>query len=74
MGTPWSGKNDLNRNESIPLKAVAFLEQGTENTIKRLSTAEALPLLFEQTLRPAKDVDNLTFLLDRLLKEVRFIS
>lgn len=72
MGTPWSGKTNLNRNESAPLKAIAFLEQGKENTIKRLNAKEALPLLFEQTLRPAKDIDKLSFLLDRLLKDVPF--
>jgi hypothetical protein len=72
FGTPWSGKTDLNKNESVPLKAIAFLEQGTENRIIRLNTKEALPLLFGQTLRPAEGVDKLAFLLDKLLKDIPF--
>ena len=72
FGTPWSGKTDLNRNESVPLKAITFLEQGLENKITKLTTKEVLPLLFSQTLRPVSGVDTLTFLIDRLLKDIPF--
>lgn len=72
FGTPWSGKTDLNTNESVPLKAIAFLEQGAENKIVKLTAKEALPLLFNQTLRFAEEIDKLSFLLDRLLKEIPF--
>ncbi|HOJ48598.1 MAG TPA: hypothetical protein PLD48_07010 [Bacillota bacterium] len=72
FGTPWSGKTDLNTNESAPLKAIAFLEQGTKNKITRLSAKEALLMLLNQTLRPAAEWNRLSSLLDRLIKEIPF--
>lgn len=51
-GTPWSGKTDLNRNVQVPLKGIVFIRRGTENTVRKLSAAEAVPLLYEQTAKP----------------------
>lgn len=42
-GTPWSGKHKLDTNTSAPLKAVCFLERGKENTIRKITSQEALP-------------------------------
>lgn len=51
-GTPWSGKTDLNRNVQVPLKAIVFIRRGTENAVRTLSAAEAVPLLYAQTVKP----------------------
>ena len=50
-GTPWSGKHDISRNESLPVKAVAFIEQAGENSIERLSAKDAAVRLLPQTVR-----------------------
>lgn len=73
-GTPWSGKSALNTNEIVPLKAVAFIERGNNNEIRKLSAKEALPLLLEQTLRPADKADKLLSLADKLLTGISFYS
>ncbi len=41
-GSPWSGKERLNRNVQIPLSGIVFLEQGKNNNITPLSKAEAM--------------------------------
>jgi len=35
-GTPWSGKHDISRNVSLPVKALCFISRGEENSITRL--------------------------------------
>ncbi len=41
-GSPWSGKERLNRNTQVPLSGIVFLEQGKNNIITPLSKAEAM--------------------------------
>lgn len=54
-GTPWSGKTALNRNRSVPLRAIVFLERGKENSIRRLDTVESMFHLTTQIVRPYYD-------------------
>lgn len=54
-GTPWSGKTALNVNESVPLKAIVFIERGEENSIRRLDTVESYYFLASQIARPDYD-------------------
>ena len=49
-GTPWCGKNDIQINRKAPVAGICFMEQGTENRIRRLEPAEAVPLVMGQTL------------------------
>lgn len=51
-GTPFSGKFDINANVRVPLCGISILSKAENNSIKRVSTAEALSVLLEQTLRP----------------------
>ena len=53
-GTPWSGKERMNTNTRVPLKAIVELVRSEENRIARLSFTEALPMLLQQTYRPAE--------------------
>lgn len=48
-GTPFSGKNDLNSNIIVPLKAIYVLEQGKTNKIEKLNPKNALNALYTQT-------------------------
>lgn len=52
FGTPWDGKHHLSTNTSVPLKAICFLERGEKNAIRRITAAEAYPVLLQQIYRP----------------------
>lgn len=51
-GTPWSGKTEINENMYFPLKAIVFLKQGKENSIRQLSTIETAVKLLNETRKP----------------------
>ncbi len=71
-GTPWSGKYDISRNVSVPLRGIAFLERGEKNEVTRIAPSEALVLFMEQTLRPVdhEKTAKLLTLVDRLFSQV----
>ncbi|MBQ4088068.1 MAG: hypothetical protein IJC78_07480 [Clostridia bacterium] len=52
FGTPWSGKTEINENIGAPLRAIVFLKQAKENSIRRLSTVEAAVRLVNETRKP----------------------
>lgn len=71
-GTPWRGKEGWGYNTMVPLKALCFLERGTENRLERISKAEAIPLLFHQVLLPKEPelMGRFLDLVDRMLAAV----
>ena len=72
-GTPWSGKHGININMKVPVAGICFLKRGDQNTIRQLSSMEALPQVLAQTLRKFKDAERLSLMLshvDKLVKEV----
>lgn len=50
-GSPWSGKENMNTNVAMPIKAITFLERAEENYIQRILFSEAFPLLYQQVYR-----------------------
>lgn len=52
-GTPWDGKHRLSANVMVPMKGLIWLERGETNEITPISVSEALPMLLQQTYRPA---------------------
>ena len=68
-GTPWSGKNHININVKAPLAGICFLEQGNENTIKRLSEFEAVVKIMSQTTYKFKYVERM----DKLISSVNLL-
>lgn len=52
-GTPWDGKHHLSTNIVVPLKAICILDREKENIIRPVTREEALPMLIQQTYRPA---------------------
>lgn len=52
-GTPWDGKHRLSTNMSVPLKAICILERSAENRIRKITKTEAMPMLIQQSYRPA---------------------
>lgn len=51
-GTPWAGKEGMQKNVGVSLCGVTFLERGLENRIERASFAQMLPMLVQQSYRP----------------------
>ena len=54
-GTPWCGKEQMNTNTMVPLRAIFLLERAEENeesSIKEISLGRAFPFLFRQTYKP----------------------
>lgn len=51
-GTPWAGKEGLNRNAILPLKAVCAVFRGKENHIKPADFSDIFPLIIGQSYRP----------------------
>lgn len=55
-GTPWAGKEGMQTNTIVPLKAVCLLTRGKENRIEETTFQALYPILFQQTHRPADAV------------------
>ena len=53
-GTPWCGKENLNTNVVLPLKAICVLERDAANHIERIGMGDALAVLMQQIYRPAQ--------------------
>lgn len=72
-GTPWCGKDGININLKVPLKAICFLRRGDENKIRRLSTIEAAAAIFSQTTNrfgSERGLDYLSDMIDKLVRNV----
>ena len=67
-GTPWAGKEGIQRNVGVRLCGIVFLERGTVNEIEKILFAQALPDLIQQSYRPS-DRDDLEKALG-LIKEI----
>lgn len=67
-GTPWCGKDGINRNEKIPLAGICFLKQAPHNQIRRLQPNESIPMLLSQTIHKRQNARRLNALLGYLEK------
>jgi hypothetical protein len=54
-GTPWAGKEAMNTNVIIPLKAICLLERGQKNYIEELPFKKAYVSLFQHIYRPGEE-------------------
>ena len=45
-GSPWSGKEKLIKNEYVPLKAIVYVVQAEQNSVRKLRPAEAMSHIF----------------------------
>lgn len=72
-GTPWRGKEGLGENRMAPVKALCFLEQASENHIRRLAEGEVISRIFYQLLMPREEAAATHFLelIDRVISEVK---
>lgn len=51
-GSPWAGKEHLQTNVVVPLKAIVLLERADENHMERISSAQAFPFVYQQVYQP----------------------
>lgn len=70
-GTPYNGKHRLGSNTSVPLKAICILTRAEENSIVRITKAEAYPMLLQQVYRPIDPMQmkKTLALIDRLAEQ-----
>ena len=72
-GTPWCGREGINKNAKVPLAGICFLEQGPENHIRRLKPTEILPYFMNQTvwrMDNREDMEMLMASLDKLFQNI----
>lgn len=71
-GTPWCGKEGLQRKTSVPLAGLCFLERGRENAIRPCSYEEFVTHFFEHIPVPECDEEAGFYLqfADKLLSQV----
>jgi len=71
-GTPFSGKNDLSKNERYPIAGIAFLKRGEKNKIKKMNARDAIINFLSQTMRPTneKRLDQVTEILNLIIKKI----
>ena len=51
-GTPWAGKEGMQKNVGVKLCGIVILERGKENSIRRTTLSQSLPTLIQQSYRP----------------------
>jgi hypothetical protein len=70
-GTPWDGKHRLSSNIMVPLKGIVLLERGEDNEIVPISASEAMPMLLQQSHRPASpaELSGFLYLLDQITRK-----
>lgn len=75
-GTPWAGKEKLNQNISLPLKAVCAVFRGKENKINPINFGNIFPLIIGQTYRPSdeKNMQKTLELIKKLGENTRFYT
>lgn len=72
-GTPWCGKDGINQNRKGEIAGVCFLKKADHNSIRRLSTFEAMQRIMSQTIHKFQNteyLDKMLVHLELLLKEI----
>ncbi len=71
-GTPWAGKEGMNRNIGVKLCGIVVLNRGAENYIAKVPMSQILPVLIQQSYRPKQkeEVEKTLSLLSRLGKTI----
>ena len=76
FGTPWQGKEDLGKNASRELSAIAFLQRSKENEAYEMNYNEATLDFMSQVYLPKKNKTMLSktmLLSDKLIRSVRLV-
>ena len=73
-GTPWKGLEKLGVKESVPMKAMCFIERGEEVSLERMTQDEAALRLMQQVIIPRgnREMSMLISLLEKFVQTVPF--
>ena len=55
FGMPWDGKDAINRQDSVPVRALVWLEQAKENRIAPMNPVQAMSVMLKQAMMPVWD-------------------
>lgn len=71
-GTPWAGKEGMNRNTGVKLCGIIVLNRGAENHIEKVPMTQILPVLIQQSYRPKErvELEKTLSLLSRMGKKI----
>lgn len=71
-GTPWAGKEGMNRNTGVKLCGIVVLNRGAENHIEKVPMTQILPVLIQQSYRPKErvELEKTLSLLSRMGKKI----
>ncbi len=76
-GTPWRGKEGYGVNEIAPLRAIAFLERGVQNSAAPIPAESVVTRLVTQMYMPRGNASGAILsmrLADRITKTVRLVG
>lgn len=70
--TPWAGKEKMQRNCIVPLRAICLIQRGETNHIERVEAKDHMNLVMQQIYIPrnVKALEETLTLLDRVLQTV----
>ena len=73
-GTPWCGKEQMETNTMVPLKAIVIMKRGRSNQIEEISYGDAFSFLLRQTYQPKETAQKIKTLqlLSKMNGKVRF--
>lgn len=72
-GTPWCGKDGINRNEKAPLAGICFVKKAEHNRIRPMAPSESIHRILGQTIHRLDEVEALDALirhLERLVAQI----
>lgn len=71
-GTPFAGSSGINKNETVPLRAIFFIERAKQNSAVRLPTPIAFSLMMGQLRSPVNGVmtERMMKTIDAVMKKV----
>lgn len=73
-GTPWCGKEMMQKNDKAKICGVCFIEQAKENSISRLNSIQVIGRIFDQTVYMKEPELNkkMTDLINRFISDIPF--
>lgn len=72
-GSPFAGSSGIFINRYAPVRAIVFLEKGTNNNIERLTEMRAFMLIFEHALSNAWDKQFVSKIMDMIADLVKVV-
>ena len=76
FGMPWDGKDAIYRQDSVPVRALVWLEQAKENRITPMNPVQVMSVMLKQAMMPVWDdmaMDGATALMGALAQELPMV-